>query len=294
MRSDRTPEVIYERNLQIAEKNLNRIARSIGAFLFPSRCVACGEEPVESFFRGGVCAICWGSLPHTKPESCEICGQEMGEVEPEEAAKKCGRCLLDAPSFRRLAAAAPYRGSARSILLAFKFRGADYLAPHLAKVLVSRLRWEEPVDEITAVPATPRSRRRQDHAAEILAAAVARELGVPFSARRLVKVRATRRQSALPASERPGNVRGAFRARAGAPERVLLVDDVATSGSTARECALALTRAGAGTVEVWCFARASRDDAMSAAFDVRGATFRPPPFPGLENSERRSRRDRLR
>jgi predicted amidophosphoribosyltransferase len=55
-------------------------------------------------------------------------------------------------------------------------------------------------------------------------------------------------------------VSGAFRVRGRAASRVLLVDDVATSGWTARECAAALAGAGAGTVDAWCFARASRDD----------------------------------
>jgi predicted amidophosphoribosyltransferase len=75
-----------------------------------------------------------------------------------------------------------------------------------------------------------------------------------------VKRRETERQSRLPLSQRAGNVRGAFRAIGPAPERVLLVDDVATSGSTTRECAASLSAAGARDVTVCCFARASRAD----------------------------------
>lgn len=161
-------------------------------------------------------------------------------------------------------AAAPYRGTARSILLAFKFRGADYLGPRIAEVMVDRLRpGARQLDpgEVVAVPATTRSaRRRGYHPAEVLAEAVARRLRRPYAPDRLRKVRETARQSGLALERRRANVRGAFCVR-GRPEvSVLLVDDVATSGWTARECAATLAGAGAETVDVWCFARASRDD----------------------------------
>ncbi|MEO8191171.1 MAG: hypothetical protein ABI682_12590 [Acidobacteriota bacterium] len=150
------------------------------------------------------------------------------------------------------------------MLIAFKFRGASFLAPHLARQMAA-LDQDSRFDEVVAVPATRFSRLRRDHPAELLAHAVATLLDTPFRPRRLVKVRGTRRQSALPARLRPANVRGAFAARGDAPEAVLLVDDVATSGATARECARALVEAGARTVEVRCFARATRDDEVRPA-----------------------------
>lgn len=177
----------------------------------------------------------------------------------------CGRCRLEPPPFRALRAAAPYRGSARSILLAFKFRGADYLAPRLAQVAVERIAGERSevcrADFATAVPATRRGRRRRGYQpAELLGEAVASRLGIRFDARAIEKIRETPRQSGLPLRERRRNVARAFRARDCAPLRVLLVDDVATSGWTARESAAALVAGGAVEVDVWSFARASRDD----------------------------------
>ena len=177
----------------------------------------------------------------------------------------CGRCRIDPPPFRSLRAAAPYRGSARAILLAFKFRGADYLAPRLAEIAVDRIARERNelcrADVVTAVPATRRARRRRGYQpAELFARAVASRLGMPFDARVVEKIRETPRQSGLPLGERRRNVARAFRARRGTSRRVLVVDDVATSGWTARETAAALVRGGAAEVDVWCFARASRDD----------------------------------
>ncbi len=203
---------------------------------------------------------CWQSLPEPEARRCQHCDEPLPAAE----ATVCGRCLLDPPVFRSLRAAAPYRGSAREILIAFKFRGADFLAPHLAQVMTRRLELREAVRELVPVPATARTRRHSDHAAELLAAAVAARLRVPLAPHRLKKVRETDRQSGLPAGRRAANVRRAFRARGSCPRAVLLVDDVATSGATVRECARVLCAAGAKTVDVWCFARASRDDVVLA------------------------------
>jgi predicted amidophosphoribosyltransferase len=232
------------------------IARALAHFVFPSRCLACEKEAVETFFRGGVCEACWAALPPPDGGRCETCDETLAALE----ATVCGRCLLDPPPFAQLFAAAPYRGVAREVLLAFKFRGADYLAPHLADRMAQRLATADDIDEVAAVPATPRARRRARHAADLLAAALARRLGRPFARGRLEKRRETERQSGLPLERRAANVRGAFRARRPVPPRVLLVDDVATSGATARECARALLAAGAREIAVACFARASRQD----------------------------------
>jgi predicted amidophosphoribosyltransferase len=254
---------VYDWRLDRAEANLNSFVRAAANFLLPSRCLACREGRVERFLRGGVCEACWESLPGLPQSRCRVCDESLeGLAEPaEEPGLRCGRCLLNPPPFRSLKAAAPYSGTARRILIAFKFGGADYLAPRLARVLADRL--PAPGAVATAVPATARARRRGDHAADLLGAALASLLDAPFNPGRLVKIRSNERQSGLPLARRAENVRGAFRARAGAPRRVLLVDDVATSGATARECARLLLGAGAEDVLVWCFARASRDDVVA-------------------------------
>ncbi len=233
------------------------LARAAARFVLPSVCLACRGRDAEEFFRGGVCAACWESLPLPHSTRCERCDEALPGAP---AAAVCGRCLIDPPDFERLRAAAPYVGSARTILLAFKFQGADYLAAHLAEILAARLP-EPRADEVAAVPSTRRARRQRGyHPAEALGAAVARRFGLRLTRGRLVKTRETQVQSRLPASQRPANVRRAFRVAGKPPPHVLLVDDVATSSATARECAARLAAAGARTVTVWCFARASRAD----------------------------------
>ncbi len=233
------------------------LVRAAARFVLPSVCLACRRNDTEEFFRGGVCRGCWDALPFPEAQRCDRCDEALPAAP---AAALCGRCLLDPPAFARLRAAAPYRGSARQILLAFKFQGADYLGPRLGAAMAHRLGLPE-VDEVVSVPSTARGRRaRGYHPASILAASLAKRLGLPFAGERLEKVRETEIQSRVEAAGRAANVRRAFRVRGGPARRVLLVDDVATSGSTARECARVLARAGAKTVAVWCFARASRAD----------------------------------
>ena len=233
------------------------LARSAARFLLPSVCLSCRRREVAELFRGGVCAACWASLPVPETDRCVRCDETLPGA-PEGAV--CGRCLLDPPAFERLRAAAPYVGPARQILLAFKFQGADYLGARMAEAMAGRLGTPDAL-EIAAVPATPRGRRaRGYHPAAVLAAALARRLGLPFSPDRLVKLRETEIQSRVPAAGRASNVRRAFGVRGTPSARVLLVDDVATSGATARECAARLARAGARSIAVWCFARASRAD----------------------------------
>ena len=233
------------------------LARAAARFLLPSLCLACGREPVDEFFRGGVCRACWKTLPSRDLEACARCAEALPGAP---APALCGRCLLDPPAFGCLRASAPYRDSARGILLAFKFRGADALGGHLAAEMVRRLE-RPPCEEIVAVPATARSRRsRGYHPADVLADGVARRLRLPYARDRLKKIRETEVQSRVPSTRRTANVRRAFRVVGSPARRVLLIDDVATSGATARECARILTRAGAQTITVWCFARASRVD----------------------------------
>jgi ComF family protein len=229
--------------------------RRLAGFVLPSVCHACGD-PLHEILSGGVCSGCWRALPQPQDSRCLLCDEPI----PAHLLPRCGRCLLDPPAFDRLRGAAPYRGSARRILLAFKFRDADYLAPRLADLMMARLGPAPSVDVVLPVPAFGRLRLfSPPHAAEQLAIALARRLGRPFSRRRLTKRRKTRRQSGLPLARRLENVRGAFDAAESSPARILLVDDVATTGSTARACAAALKKAGAREVHVWCFARAARE-----------------------------------
>jgi ComF family protein len=143
------------------------------------------------------------------------------------------------------------------VLLAFKVGGERRAARAMAEMMVESARCL-PADVVTFVPATRRAVvARGFNPAEELARPLAGALRLPFRPM-LRKLRETADQASLARARRARNLRGAFAVRAvpAAAGRVLLVDDVMTTGSTANECARALRRSGAAEVVVLVFARA--------------------------------------
>jgi ComF family protein len=168
----------------------------------------------------------------------------------------CGNCRLTPPHFERARAVGAYAGSLRSAIRQFKYRGGLMFAKHLGQMLAghgSRLVTVEALDLIVPVPLHRRKLRQRGYNQSLeLARHAGARWGVPVAAEWLVRHRETPKQTALTRQERFRNVLGAFAWRGPVLEdkRVLLIDDVYTSGATANECARVLKMSGAGTVEV--------------------------------------------
>jgi predicted amidophosphoribosyltransferase len=224
--------------------------RALGGLVFPRRCASCGA-PAE-----WLCAACDESFPWLR-SACARCA--LPTVIPVEA---CARCRARPPAFALARAVARYEGCARDALIAFKVAGERRAAREMA----ARMAAVAPrADLVTFVPATRRAiAERGFNPAEELARRVARRLGLPC-APLLRKTRETRDQSTLGREARARNVADAFRAieapvRAAASRaddpRILLVDDVMTTGATARACAGEMRVAGMGQIAILTFARA--------------------------------------
>jgi ComF family protein len=184
-------------------------------------------------------------------DACAKCGK------PERApVPRCGDCRERELAFDRARAAASYEGPARDALKAFKIGGERRMARTLARWMIPAALSLGGVNVVTWVPSTRRSDAARGFTpAEELARPLARALALP--ARKLLgKTRETRDQAALSRRERRDNQRDAFAANARPPERVLLVDDIMTTGATADACASALKAGGARRVLVVTFARA--------------------------------------
>jgi len=186
------------------------------------------------------------------PPRCARCGAPTAW--PVERCRECaGRRL----SFASAVAAFAYAGPARPFVRAWKERGLRLLAPLAAELVATHVA-SPGADVITHIPPDPaRQLTRSRHPAEALAAELARCWQLP-STPVLARTRSAHRQASLPRAGRRANVEGSFIALARAPARVLLVDDVYTTGSTASAAATALRAAGARRVEVVTFARAVR------------------------------------
>ncbi len=173
-----------------------------------------------------------------------------------------GRCALCRSGLRGFDAAycfGSYEGTLRELIHIFKYGGVKPLARPLGKLLSSALPLEEQFDAVVPVPLHWLRRwRRGFNQSELLAHAIARRSGIPVR-RVLTRVKATRAQAGLSNTGRRENVAAAFRARGRVDGlRLLLVDDVMTTGSTATACARTLKRAGAKRVALLTVARVDR------------------------------------
>jgi ComF family protein len=204
-----------------------------------------------------VAALVRGLLDLLAPPACTGCDEPL----PASAEGFCAACepLLD-PGERVGAALSAYLygGPMAEAVRRLKYGRRTELAPVLGQMLADRaLELAGEVDAVVPVPLHPaRLRRRGFNQAALLAAPVARALAAPLCTRELVRIRDTPPQAELGAADRLRNVRGAFLAVAAPGARVLLVDDVRTTGATLTECAEALRVAGADRVLTLVLARA--------------------------------------
>ncbi len=244
----------------IAALEPRRIGAVLLDFLLPRRCLKCG---VEIGGDGALCAGCWRGIDFLQPPCCARCGLPF-EVELGGDAI-CGACAREPPPYARARAAMRYDGASRTLILAFKHGDKLQLAPALGQFM--RRAGAELLatcDVIAPVPLhwTRLFARRYNQAA-VLAHALARGGGPPVVADLLLRRRATPSQGRSGRAERHRNVRGAFalkRGRAVAGRRVLLVDDVLTTGATVGECTRVLLESGAAAVDVLTLARTVRPD----------------------------------
>jgi len=183
-------------------------------------------------------------------DACAKCGKPEGAP-----VARCRDCLGRSLAFDRARAAASYEGPAREALKAFKLGGERRTARVLARWMVPAALSLGGSSAVTWVPSTRRSDAARGFTpAEEIARPLAGALGVP-GRRLLAKTRETRDQAGLSQRERRANLHDAFAPMARIPARVLLVDDIMTTGATADACATALKAAGARRVLVVTFAR---------------------------------------
>ncbi len=211
--------------------------------LYPLECVRCGRS------GKAICEACADDLPELAPPFCQICAT------PGDFAR-CQRCAESVRQFDGIRAPFHYAGAVRQAILALKYGGIKAAAGQLGDLMAGYLNANPlPGDVLTAVPMHSRRRRERGYnQAELLAVGVARVGNLRYDAGLLTRTRQVEPQAGLDSADRravnvadsvavcPGNdLKGAA---------VILVDDVATTGSTLETCATALK--GAGAASVWC------------------------------------------
>jgi ComF family protein len=243
---------------------VRRGAHGLLDLMLPPRCLRCG---VTVDGHGRLCAECWRALTFLGPPQCRLCGYPLPHALP--AAPLCGDCAAEAPAYDRARAALRYDDGARRLILAFKHADRTDTAPAFGRWLAGAgAELLADAELITPVPLHRlRLLKRGYNQAAILARALARESGLALVPDLLQRRRATRSQQGLSGHARLENVTaGAFRVHPwhrGRVEgrRVLLIDDVLTTGATVGACTRVLRRAGASQVDVLTLARVVRDAA---------------------------------
>jgi ComF family protein len=228
-------------------------------FALPPRCPGCGAITSDDH---SFCMPCWQSLTWLGEPCCVRCGLPFDYGVAGEASE-CGACLAEPPRFERLRAAVAYGDVARKVALKLKYGGRPGVAETLARFMARHLPPEAARETLLLVP-VPLHRwriwKRGYNQAALIAAALARRSGIPLGVDLLVRTRSTPPLRGLNRRERAKMVAGAFavprdRRDRVAGRRVVLVDDVFTSGATGDACARALKRAGASEVQILCWAR---------------------------------------
>ena len=228
--------------------------------LFPPRCPLCGEGLHD---QNGLCAACWQTLVIPGDPSCATCQRPFPDTMPDGGI--CAPCLAEPPAHSGVAAGTLYTDASRRLVLMLKHGHRIALAEMMARLIVARLGGRIAPDAAawTIVP-VPLHRwrlwRRGFNQSALIAQEIAHITGARIEIDGLRRVRATPTLGGLGRKARARALSGAIAANPRRAERfrgakVVLVDDVMTSGATSSACVRALKRAGAAQVVIACFAR---------------------------------------
>jgi ComF family protein len=255
-----------------------RVLRSpldaIGSTLFPSPCALCGS-PLPQFTSVPICDACWTEIPPHQGPACFRCGDTLDQppVEGIISSHLCRACRLAPPPFERAVAFATYDGRLRGAIHALKYNRIHSAAQRLGLFLAEAIAQIVPAGttELLVIPVPLHRSKYKDRGfnqARVLAKCaidVLRKshpgLHLTLAPATLMRLRPTESQAGLTPRQRRRNVRGAFKVSDPSLVRgksILIIDDILTTGATARAASQSLVRAGAATVFVATLARARR------------------------------------
>ncbi len=235
---------VMVRRYSAIEKQTRTFFSSLLDLVFPPRCVSCKALGLR------ICDSCAGGISWIDENLCPRCGLPLAGIR--------NHSCLDSAGLRFVRSAAVFSGTIRRALHALKY----YSDRSLAEQLVGRAHrhWNPPFWNFDALIPVPLGRKREEkrgyNQALLLAQALSRLVEIPVDAVCLTRIRETQSQVGLSIQARKQNTANAFRASAVGNRKVLLVDDVCTTGATLQSCADALIRAGSPLVGALTIARA--------------------------------------
>lgn len=242
-------------------KILLRIADIILNLLFPLRCGFCSEIiPCIQATRYPLCEKCLSKIKFIGQNACAYCGKELNDGE-----KNICKYCKGARYYEKVISVCEYSGLAREKILEFKFMGKKELYKVFSILIIEKLKMTNfrNFDIIISVPIhSSKLAERGYNQSELIAREIAKYFGLPVSSSNLIKDKQTESQSLLDKTKRIMNVLDSFRVqdkREIKGKKVLLVDDIITTGATVNECSKVLKQAGGLEVYVVTIATGRSD-----------------------------------
>ena len=225
--------------------SLKTILNKVASFCFPNPCVICGEVSGINKF---ICRRCKDKPIYIGRYSvCRTCSEPL-----DKGLSFCSKCLTNKPKYDRMIACVNYSGGIKRTLTLFKFYDRPDFCDPYALMIYKKLKSLKHTDFDVIIPIPMTKKRfaeRGYNQSELIAKRLSELLNIPLETNVLVKVKNTERQSRLPMHKREANIRGAFtlyNKERIFHKRVLLVDDIVTTGATMREASRLLSKSASG------------------------------------------------
>lgn len=228
---------------------MNALTKSLIMFLYPAQCRHCGEnlDPSDGHY---ICKTCWQEVEFINRPYCETCGYPWDQIALSGRIPSCSNCPKSS-QFRKARSVAQYDSAVGEAIRLLKYHGKTVMAKPLADLMFKAMPMffgMEDYDYIIPVPShKKRKRKRGYNPVELIGRRLSSVTGIPIETRSFIKIRNTRSQVDLSLKERLEEVKDAFDVPDPsriAEKKILLIDDVITSGSTVNESAKTLARKG--------------------------------------------------
>ncbi len=241
-----------------------RIIEEIVNILYPSGCPICSGPSSFRFYP--FCKACWLSIRPYRGNRCSFCSIPLPEH-----TSICGECISSRPYFHGSFVYGLYEGVLKEAIHHLKYLSVRSLAAPLSELLLTTSLPE--ADLVVPVPPdSSRLKKRYFNHTSLIARYLSKRLRIPLSLDSLIKIKSTPPQTGLKREERQKNLRNSFRVtRRFSGERILLIDDVITTGITVQECSKQLFKAGASRIYVVALARSYGDIVSSIPIDISDA-----------------------
>lgn len=218
--------------------------------LFPQSCLLCSASNGEGF---GICANCLNDLPHHPPSHAAPCPQ-CGLLSFE--GQLCGACIASPPDFDATKALFRYEYPISQVLQEYKYNQQLLLAETFAELMIEKMKAQD-IDVIIPMPLHPsRLQERGFNQSLEIARIIGRRLNIEVNSKIVTRTKHSPPQASLPLKERVQNMKGAFACHQDLNSlRIVLIDDVMTTGASLNALAKAVKAKGAAHVECWLIAR---------------------------------------